>query len=663
MQLLKNIIRGGVNAGFFLGLGMGACVLCLPGKVTGQQKYALTSPNKNIRVEVSLGDSIRYQVFYSRQLVVGPSVINLELDNSSSDRFRVVKSSRNKVQQTLRPVVWQKSKSITDNYQELHLDLNKDLALEWRAYDSGVAWRWLSSKRGNYKVLGEKASFQFHQGDTAWYPLENSFFSHNERVYRKLPVDSLDGKLGSLPTLFDSKGLNILVTESNLFNYAGMWLKGAQNNKVEAIFPNYPKTTKETSDRDRPVTERENFVARIEGPQGFPWRILIMEKEDKNLLTNQLPYQLGTPATGDYSWVKAGKSAWDWWNAWNLAGVDFKAGPNTQTYKYYIDFASKYDIPYFVVDEGWGDTKELLKIAPNVNMDELSAYARQKNVGLVLWANWLAIEKDMDTKLDQLEAWGVKGIKVDFMQRDDQEMVLFYEKVAREAAKRKMLVDFHGAYKPTGWSRTFPNVITSEGVYGAENTKWDKTQEIDSDHNVTLPFIRMVAGPMDYTPGAMLNAQKKSWAPINDKPMSIGTRCHELAKFVVFESPLQMLADNPVHYEKEKEAMGFLKAVPVEWEVTLPLEAKKGEYVVMARKGRNGEWYIGAMTDEAARNFNLNLSFLEPGQYTLQYWKDGINAALDAQDFKTGTIEVTSQSTIKAELETAGGWVARIIKK
>ncbi|MBF9253104.1 glycoside hydrolase family 97 protein [Pontibacter sp. 172403-2] len=627
------------------------------------QQYQLLSPDNKIKVEVSVTDSIYYQVTADGKQLVRPSAVGLTTDFLKGKNWKVSKAKRQSVDKVLHPVVWQKSKEIEDKYNALHLDFSNGLSLEWRAYDNGIAWRWLINKKGNSKVLAEKATFAFAEGSKAWYPLEDSFFSHNERLYHQLPLDSIGPRqLASLPALFEVQDMKVLLTESDLLDYAGMWLRGSDNGKIKAVFPYYPKTTEIQGDRNKPVTAREDFIAKIDGPASLPWRILMVAREDTDLLTNQLVYQLASPAKGDYSWVKPGKVQWDWWNANNIYNVDFRAGINTETYKYYIDFASKYGLEYVLLDEGWSDTRDLLKVNPNVDMEELAAYARQKDVDLLLWANWLALDNNLEPVLDQFAKWGIKGIKVDFMQRDDQEMVNYYVRVAEAAAKRKMLVDFHGAYKPTGLYRTYPNVITSEGVYGLEQSKGDRNKKIDPEHNVTIPFIRMAAGPMDYTPGAMLNAQKDNWKPIGNKPMSLGTRAHQLAMYVVYESPLQMLADNPTHYYDEPESMAFLEKVPVEWAQTVPLQAQVGDYVLIARQARNGDWYVGGMTDWSPRELKLNLSFLGDGDYLMQVWKDGINADRNAQDLKTETLSVNKNSAVTVSMAKGGGWVARITK-
>jgi len=340
--------------------------------------------------------------------------------------------------------------------------------------------------------------------------------------------------------------------------------------------------------------------------------------------------------------------------------VDFKAGINNDTYKYYIDFASKYGIEYVLLDEGWCDTKDLMKQSMGIDVKELSDYAHTKGVNILLWTSWLVLDKQLDMALDTFAKWGIKGIKVDFMQRDDQDMVNYYEKISKAAAARKMMVDFHGAYKPTGWIRTYPNTLTSEGVLGNEISKF--AASIDPDHTTTIPFIRMAAGPMDFTPGGMLNTQKNAWAANPAEPMTLGTRCNQLAMYVVYESPLQMLCDMPTHYYKEPECMQFLKAVPTEWKSTVPLEAKVGDYVAIARQAKNGDWYIGAMTDWTSRDLTVKLDFLPDGKYKMLVWEDGINADRNAKDFKMETIEVTKDSNVIIKMAKGGGYVARIVK-
>ncbi|WP_223808935.1 glycoside hydrolase family 97 protein [Rufibacter hautae] len=627
------------------------------------QRYSLFSPDKKTEVRLIVSDSVSYEVLADGKHLVIPSVIHLETDFGLGKNSKVTKTSKRSVNQVLHPVVWQKGKDIQDHFNVLSLAFSNNLRLEWRAYNNGVAWRWSINQKGPSKVMGEIASFRLNQAENAWYPLEDEFFSHNERAYHQLSLDSISSKsLASLPALFSVQGKKVLLTEADLLNYAGMWLRGNGTGGVKGVFPYHPKETKVEGDRNVRVAEREKFIAQFPSPQTLPWRVIMVARNDAELLVNQLVYQLSSPAQGDFSWVKPGKVQWDWWNDNNITGVDFKAGVNTETYKYYIDFASKYGLEYVILDEGWSDTRDLMKQMPGINIEELVTYAQQKNVNLVLWANWLALDgPKLEPTLDQFAKWGIKGIKVDFMQRDDQEMVKYYIRVSEAAAKRKMLVDFHGTYKPTGLYRTYPNVLSYEGVLGLEQNKGSDI--VNPEHNVTIPFIRMVAGPMDYTPGAMLNAQKDMWKPVWSKPMSMGTRVHQLAMYVIYESPLQMLADNPTHYNRQPEAMEFLSKVPTEWEQTIPLQAKVGDYVLLARKAKNGDWYVGGMTDWSERELQVDVSFLGEGDYTMTVWKDGVNANRNAEDFKMEKLEVNRHSSISANLAKGGGWVARFSKK
>ncbi|MBS7564091.1 glycoside hydrolase family 97 protein [Mucilaginibacter sp. Bleaf8] len=627
-----------------------------------QKKYVLTSPDKSIKVELSVADSIYYQLSQNGKPLAASSAISFKTDADSASGWKVTKTAQTKHQGNLSPVVWQKSKTVADNYSQLHLDFSNGVSLEWRAYNNGVAWHWINNSKKVYKVLDEQAALNFADGAKAWYPEEDGFYSHNERKYKNYAVSQITPqKLASLPVLFDVSGTKVLLTEAGLFNYAGMWVRGNGKGGLRAVFPHYPKEKKIEGDRDEKVVSRESFIAQVNGAQEFPWRILMVAKADQDILTNQLPYLLGRPSTGDYSWVKPGKVQWDWWHYNNIYGVDFKAGINNNTYKYYIDFASKYGIEYVLLDEGWCDTRDLMKQVKDINVEELSKYAQSKGVNLLLWTSWVVLDKQLDMALDTFARWGIKGIKVDFMQRDDQDMVNYYERVAQAAAKRKLLVDFHGAYKPTGWSRTYPNVMTSEGVMGNENTKF--AAGIDPPHTATLPFIRMAAGPMDFTPGGMINVQKNDFAAVPSEPMTLGTRCNQMAMYVIYESPLQMLCDIPTHYYREPECMEFLKAVPTVWQQTVPLAGAVGQYVAMARQAPNNDWYIGSMTDWSARELNLDLSFLGDGNYTMQVWKDGANADKNAKDFKMETLEVNKNSKVKINMTTGGGYVAILHKK
>ncbi len=625
------------------------------------QSYSLTSPDNTIKIEITAGNNFSFRVLDNGKELMSPTTIGLEIDKIKPGALQVKKSTQRSVNQIVKPVVPEKAAQITDNFNELNLRFKNKLSLTFRAYNQGIAYRWESALPDSITVISEKAEAGFNSEDMCWYPLEKSFYSHNERLYKNFRVNQISkDNLASLPALVNHSGTNILISEADLFDYPGMWITGTGKNQLAAVFPHHAATEKVQGDRDVLVTSTDNYLARTAGTRTFPWRVFMIARTDGELLNNQLVYLLSRETTSDYSWVRPGKISWDWWNALNIDGVDFKSGVNTATYKYYIDFAAHYGLQYIILDEGWSPTMDITRSIDAINMPELAAYAKEKNVGIILWVVWATLDRQMEKAMDIYAGWGVKGIKVDFMQRDDQKMVNFYERTAREASKRQLLVDFHGAYKPTGMERLYPNVITREGVYGLEQSKWDSTKNIGPEHNVTLPFIRNAVGPMDYTPGAMINAQKESWKPIFERPMSLGTRCHQLAMYVVFTSPLQMLSDAPSNYYREPVCMEFLKQVPAVWTETKALNAKTGDYVAIARKAANGDWYIGAMTDWTARDLTLDLSFLDKGNFAMDVWQDGINADRNANDFAKKTVQISGDLKQTIHLAPGGGWVAII---
>ena len=627
----------------------------------GQAVFDLLSPDEKILVHVKVSDNIEFEVLYDSLVIVEYSEIALTIDEKTvGENPKISKKITHSKNKVIFPVVPEKNSRIIDACNEIKFYLKGKYVINFRAYNSGIAWRFESSVKGDVVVNDEQVELHFPENSHIWFPEETSFFSHNERQYLYEPINKISAyRFCSLPALVESaNGIKVLITESNLKDYPGMWLKGTGSNTFRAIFPGYALNENQTNDRDVKVSKHADFLAKTTGDRVFPWRMLAIAENDGDLITNQLSYLLAEPCRiEDPSWIKPGKVAWDWWNAWNIYGVDFRAGVNTETYKYYIDFASEFGIEYIIMDEGWYVLGDLMNMVPEINMEEILTYAEKKNVGVILWVIWKTLEDQWEEAFDQFEQWGIKGIKVDFMQRDDQWMVNYYWRVAEEAAKRKLLVDFHGSYKPSGLRRAFPNVITREGVVGLENVKWSKKNT--PDHNVTLPFIRMVAGPMDYTPGAMINAGEKNFAIRWSEPMSMGTRCHQLAMYVVYESPLQMLCDNPSNYYNEPECMEFLSAVPTVWDTTIVLSAKIGEHITLARK-RGEEWYIGSMTNWEKREIDIDFSFLSEGDYTIDYYQDGINADRHASDYKKVRTTISSDNKMKVHLAPGGGWVARI---
>lgn len=628
------------------------------------QDYVLRSPNGKAEVRVKVADKIYYSISYGQKPVVAESAIALKIKENPNVGVnpKIVDKKERKINQTVTAVVPEKRREIKDVFNELQLTFQGNYGLTWRVYDNGAAYHWTTDLPGKITVSNEEAEIILAAQDTIYYPEEESFYSHNERKYIKYNPSTVGEKLASLPALVATEsGIKLWISEADLYDYAGMWLKGANGKGVKAVFPQFPAKETQEKDRDLKVTERADYLAQVNGKRSFPWRIFGLAERDAELLDNQLSFLLSEETKDDYSWVKPGKVAWDWWNANNVYGVDFKSGINTATYKYYVDFAAKYGLEYIILDEGWTKTTEdVMNVTPELNLPELLDYAKKKNVGVILWVLWLPLEKDMEKILDLYQKWGVKGIKVDFMQRDDQKMVDFYERTAREAAKRKLMVDFHGAYKPTGMKRKYPNVMTSEGVRGLENSKWIK--DITPEHDLTLPFTRMVAGPMDFTPGAMLNANEKDFVTNFNRPMSQGTRCHQLGMYVIYESPLQMLADSPSNYLREPETMEFLSAVPAVWNETRVIDGAIGEYAVMARQSLNGDWYIGGMT-KAAREITVDLSFLDNSTYDAQIYQDGINADRIASDYQKITKTLKKTNKLQVKMAAGGGFAARLVRK
>ena len=629
--------------------------------VSYSKDYTVKSPDNKVVITVSVNNDIRWSVSYEGKQIIEPSVASMSLASGPSTGAVpvVAKATINEFNGVLKPVLPHKNRTITDHYFEMVLRFKSGCSMIFRAYNDGAAYRYATSLKGDIKVMDETFTMALPSGTTAFYPLEQRLMSHNECTFFPASMDTITQKhLASLPVLFKSKGVNILLSESDINDYPGMWVTGDGQGGVKGLFPAYPAKEEALDDRDIYVTERENYIASTTGTRSFPWRVIIISPTDGGLIESDMIYRLAAPCKiADTQWIKPGKVAWDWWNAVNIYGVNFKAGLNNDTYKYYIDFASKNGIQYVILDEGWYKIPDVLDVSEGLDIKELCDYAKDKNVGIILWVIWKSLDDKIDEALAQYEAWGVKGIKVDFMQRDDQWMVNYYHKVAQKASEHHMLVDFHGAYKPNGLERTWPNVITSEGVKGLEHDKWSK--DITPVHDVTLPFTRMVAGPMDFTPGAMRNMQKRDFNPTFYRPASQGTRVHQMAMYVVYESPLMMMADSPSNYTREQECTRFISGVPVVWDETKVLAAEVGKYVVIARRS-GATWYLAAMTDWAPRTVEADLSFLPEGEYYVSFFADGINADRFAEDYRVNNIRISDSRKVTISMAPGGGWVGMI---
>ena len=626
---------------------------------------AVTSPNGALVVTIGTEGQVTWSVTHRGRAVIEPSPIAMKLGDGRvlGETPILTTSFRRSIDTILKPPVRYRRAEIRDRFNEVVFAFSGSYSLAVRAYDDGVAYRWRTRLPGDITVADEEASFRFAGDHLLYFPEETSLLSHQERQYKQVKISEITpGRFSSLPAMAQLPGgMKAVITEADLFDYPGMNLTSGGPNTLKGLFPAYPRKVELKRDRDEHVIEREPYIAKTRGTRDFPWRVLVVAARDADLLDTDIVYRLAAETTmTDTSWIRPGKVAWDWWNGLNVFGVPFTSGVNTETYKHFIDFAAENGLEYIILDEGWYKLGDLLSITPGVDMDAIAAHAKQKNVGLIMWVIWKTLDLQMQPALDQFEKWGVKGIKVDFMQREDQWMVNYYERVAREAAKRKMLVDFHGAYKPTGLYRTWPNVVTSEGVLGLEQSKWGDMAS--PDNAVTFPFMRMLAGPVDYTPGAMLNAAKKDFKPIFDRPMSQGTRCQQLAMYVVFESPLQMLADSPSNYRREPESLAFLAAVPSVWDETRVLSAAVGEHILVARRSGR-EWFVGALTNWEARDIVADLSFLGAGEFKAVIFRDGVNADRAGVDYAREERSVTAADRLPIHLAPGGGWAARFVPR
>jgi len=574
------------------------------------------------------------------------------------------------------PAAIYKKKEVIDHFNELTLIFKGDYRIVFRVYNDGAAYRFVSTSKKPFRVKSEQAVFNFPSDYNAYIPyvrgdhtnsFEEQFFNSFENVYTYTNLSVWDKKKYAFaPLLIEAdNGKKICLTEADLINYPGMYFYNEDgSNSLKGVFARYPKEVEQGGHNELQmlVKSRENYIAAYDKGTEFPWRTIIIAENDHELADNDMVYKLATTAVDmDFSWIKPGKVAWDWWNDWNLYNVDFKAGINNETYKYYIDFASKHGIEYVILDEGWAVNKQadLFQVVPEINLQDLVAYAKTKNVGLILWAGYYAFDRDMERVCKHYSEMGIKGFKVDFMDRDDQYMVDFHRRGAEMGAKYRLLIDYHGTYKPTGLQRTYPNVINFEGVHGLEQMKWSSSSVDQVVYDVTIPFIRQVAGPMDYTQGAMRNATKSNYYPVNSEAMSQGTRCRQLAQYVIFESPLNMLCDNPSNYEAEKECTELIASIPLIWDETKALNGKVAEYVTVARRSGN-DWYVGSMTNWDTRDLELDLSFLGKGNYKAIVFKDGINADRVARDYRKEIINIPDNRKLMIRMAPGGGWIAHI---
>lgn len=659
-----------------IALSVMGCIVMQTGLWANDGTYVVTSPDGMLRASVSVGSYISYTVALDSLVLLQPSRISMTLSDGvvfgKDDKVRKV--SRDVVDQVLQACVYKKS-DVEDHYNEMTLKF-KEFSLIFRAYDEGVAYRFKSELKGDYKVVGEQAEFNFNRDWEAFIPyvsqhtnsLETQYYSSFENRYSVTPLSAWDkSRLAFLPLAVSAdSGVKVLITEADLVDYPGMYLYNEDGTTtLTARYAPYPKDIKQGGHNmlQGVVESREDYIAERSGADVFPWRVIMVTEDDAALAVNDMVWKLARPIDpkADFTWVKPGKVAWDWWNDWNIYGVDFRAGINNDTYKFYIDFAAANGIEYVILDEGWAVNlqADLMQVIPEIDLPQLSQYAQERGVGLILWAGYYAFDRDMENVCKHYSEMGIKGFKVDFMDRDDQMMVQFHKRAAEMAAKYHLLIDFHGTYKPTGLSRAYPNVVNYEGVHGLEQLKWGKEDQVTYD--VTVPFIRMAAGPMDYTQGAMRNASQANYRPVNSEGMSQGTRCRQLAEYVVFDSPLNMLCDSPMNYMKEPVCTKFIAECPVVWDESVAVNGEIGKYITLARRSGN-IWYVGSLTGWDSRELTLDLGFLGEGKWTMEIFKDGVNADRAACDFKHESVAVPADRQVVVKMAPGGGWAARITR-
>lgn len=647
------------------------CLFTTTVSATDSLQYA--SPDNNIVVRIVKNKGLSYTIWYQQKIIVERSFVNMTVNgkNLFDDKLRISKVDVNMATEKFNSPVPEKRSLIESNYQQVTIRFQQPVSIEFRIFNDGVAYRILTRFKDSITVDDEQAEFRFPANKKILLPLiekrptQDRYHTSFEELYQLKNIDGLtDASLAYTPVLTgDSGEVKVAITESDLEDYPGMFITGTGSNILKGVFAPYPLETFMT-DGEFPqeiVTRRANYIARTKGTRSFPWRVLMIAAEDKDLPGNDLVYKLASPSRVEHtSWINPGKGTDEWIIGINLFNIPFKAGINTATYKYYIDFAKRFGLQRIMLDAGWSDYKNLFKINPDLDMDALAAYAKSQGIKLSMWTLCSTLDKQLDSALVQFNKWGVDFIMTDFMDRDDQPMVNFYHRIAKACADKKVMIMFHGAFPPKGFNRTWPNAVTREGVLGSEYNIW--SDKPTPEHDVILPFTRMLSGPLDYEPGILDNATKEQFRPINKKVMSQGTRCHQLAMFVVYESPISIFSGNPSQALMEPAFMQLLGDIPTTWNETIILKAKVADYIVTARR-KDTEWYIGGMTDWTAREMDINFSFLKDGNYEATICADGINADSYASDYKMEKITVNKSTSLKLRMAQGGGFVIKLSPK
>ncbi|MDD2289745.1 MAG: glycoside hydrolase family 97 protein [Bacteroidales bacterium] len=651
-------------------LGVFAFLTCLNGGTLEAKVkiHSIQSPDGKMELQVVTQTNISFCLLRAGQVLVSSPALSLTLENGTilGPNARLSRAKITPVKEVIPSPLYRKSEIIT-SYNQMDISFREGFGIRFRLYDQGAAYQFYTTRSDSLHIVNESAGFLFDKDYTCYVPYSRAVASpfHNsfENVYTITPVSGFDPeKLAFLPLLVClDNGLKMVLTESDLESYPGMFLRGEKTGRgfeFSGIFAPIPSGTKTDPVRGQVIpASYSSLIAGTAGTRTFPWRIMAVSEKDTELPVNDLVYALGAPnRTGSTDWIKPGKVAWDWWNNWGITGVDFPVGINTETYKYFIDFAAANGIEYVVLDEGWSPPagQDIMQVIPQINLQELVTYAGKKNVGLILWCVAYVLDEKLEEACRVYSGMGFKGFKVDFMDRDDQPVVEMLYRIAETAARYKLLIDFHGMYKPTGLNRTYPNVVNFEGIFGLEQSKWSREDMVPYD--VTFPYIRMLAGPVDYTQGGMRNATRQDFHPVYNNPMAAGTRARQVATYIVFDNPLVMLCDNPTTYMKEQETTNFITRIPVVWDETRILQGELGQFIVSARR-KDAHWFVGGLTDWTPRTIILDLSFLEEGRtYRAKIFRDGVNAHRHATDYKIEEREVTCKDRITVDLAPGGGF-------
>ena len=635
-----------------------------------EKKYVLSSPDGTLKVEISAGNELAYQVMHGNDTILSHSNIGLVLENGTivGKTPRITGERRRKIKDNMESPFY-RFKEFVATGNELDLKLKGGFGIIFRAYNEGVAYRFYTTQSSDIIIKEEQAEFNFKEDYTAYLPYTTNdkkpMAMAYQNVYDITPLSKAQPKLAFLPVTVDCGSVKLTLLESDLEAYPGMFVQSQQGKYgLKGVFAPYPaKTDFYPWRKQEYVTETTDFISRSRGSRSYPWRVLAITEKDTDMPVNNLVYALASPnRIGDTSWIKTGKVAWDWWNDWNLKGVPFKAGINMDTYKYYIDFASRNGLEFIVLDEGWYDPKsgDMLTVIPELDLPELIAYGKSKGVEIVLWTVFNVLDSQLEAACKKYADMGIKGFKVDFLDRDDQTAVEMVYRIAEMTARYKLTLDLHGIYKPTGINRTYPHIINFESVFGMEEVKWTDIKNNMPLYDVTFPYIRMMAGPVDYTPGAMRNATKADWRAMYYTPASMGTRCHQLAAYIVHDSPFTMLCDAPTNYLNEQECVDFIASLPVEVDSTFIASGELGKYIVTVRK-KDVNWYIGGMTNWDERDVQLDFSFLPEGMsYTAVLFKDGVNANKQAEDYRKETIRIDKDSRLTLHLASGGGFAMKL---